>query len=644
MSERSRASLVPQPRDAVLVSRGPAAQRERRQSTPPELLTRRAAGTGGIVPPHVMAARLTQLSGERRSGARHALLEIQRQYGNRYVQGMMASSPQASDRYEQEADRVARHVSSPTARSGQPRQGSGADPTAVQRQPAVQRVHRAAGGAVDTATQQTLAQARGGGQGIPAYVRAPVEQTLETDFRGVRVHTDSRADQLAQSLQARAFTAGRDIFFRRGEYTPGNAKGKSLLAHELTHVVQQRGGAVLQRKLIDQTCTQAMQRPLDVNQGREWSFRLQLMDSLSDYFRRIVEPEYDKHKSFAGVRHSYEKFVTERQQAGEQFAQGGRSSEETNALAKKCVDGMIQALDTLVARLNTVTVMADTARSLKDRMTTAIRQYQFTIDEVRPYIEAEPQSERDKVWKDKTLMAEAQRGLDLDTYLALLPALRVLNPPTSKIKEATGKWTSHLSAEDADNYIRPYLRTLGVTASAIAGRKVAGEVSIVDDADWDLAFKRQWGTTYPTTKANAFVDVDVSKTPQRHIWIHKDRGNAGTIIHEGMHKYADATLRDAFIKAYHPSDPISRLDEGITEYFTRNITTPLGISRGNYAKHFEVATRLVRVLGEKLVADSYFEGKLAELEKRYQTVIGGTWDAFGKAVEAEDWTTALSYL
>jgi hypothetical protein len=634
MSQRSRASLVSQPRDPVPGSSSHAPQPEPLQSIPPELMTRRAGGAGGIVPPHVMAARLAQIGGERLARARHGLLEVQRQYGNRYVQRMMA----VGDKDEQEADRVARQVMSPTARPGQPRQGRGAKPAAVR------RAGRAEGGAVDTGTQQSLAQARGGGRGIPAHIRAPLEQRLGADFRGVRVHTDSRADRLARSLQARAFTTGHDIFFRRGEYTPGSAAGRSLLAHELTHVAQQRGEAVLQRKLIDQTCTKAMQRPLEVYQDREWSFRHELANALNDYFRHFVEQEYDKHKTSAGVRQSYEKFAAEREQASEQFAQGGSSGTETNALVKKWLDGLIQALDTLVARLNTLNVMADTGRPFYDRMAIVIRSYKFTIDEVRPYIETASQPERDSVWQDKTLMADAQRRLDLDTYLALLPALRVLNPPRGKISEGTGKWTSHLSAQEADNHIRPYLTTLGVNATAIAGRKVAGEVSIVDDADWKLAFERQWGTGVSPTMANAFVDVDVSKTPQRHIWIHKDRGNAGTIIHEGLHKYADATLRDALIKAYRPAPPISQLDEGITEYFTRKITTPLGITRGNYADPHKLASRLVGVVGEKVVADAYFEGKFAELEKQYVVHKGATWDAFIKAVETKDWAAALGYL
>ncbi|WP_287359229.1 DUF4157 domain-containing protein, partial [Moorena sp. SIO3B2] len=57
-----------------------------------------------------------------------------------------------------------------------------------------------------------------------------------------RVHNDAQSDQLNQSIQARAFTTGKDIFFRQGEYNPGSRGGQELIAHELTHVVQQNQG------------------------------------------------------------------------------------------------------------------------------------------------------------------------------------------------------------------------------------------------------------------------------------------------------------------------------------------------------------------------------------------------------------------
>ena len=60
----------------------------------------------------------------------------------------------------------------------------------------------------------------------------------------VKVHTDSQSDQLNKSIQAKAFTTGQDVFFRQGAYEPSSRGGQELIAHELTHVVQQNGGAV----------------------------------------------------------------------------------------------------------------------------------------------------------------------------------------------------------------------------------------------------------------------------------------------------------------------------------------------------------------------------------------------------------------
>ncbi len=65
---------------------------------------------------------------------------------------------------------------------------------------------------------------------------------MGTDFSGVRVHNGSNAIQLNRELGARAFTAGSDIFFNRGQYNPDSGEGKRLMAHELVHTVQQSGG------------------------------------------------------------------------------------------------------------------------------------------------------------------------------------------------------------------------------------------------------------------------------------------------------------------------------------------------------------------------------------------------------------------
>jgi hypothetical protein len=79
-----------------------------------------------------------------------------------------------------------------------------------------------------------------------------MEPALGADFSGVRVHADAGADALNQSLQARAFTTGQDVFFRQGAYNPGSSSGRELLAHELTHVVQQNGDEVRTKLTVGQ--------------------------------------------------------------------------------------------------------------------------------------------------------------------------------------------------------------------------------------------------------------------------------------------------------------------------------------------------------------------------------------------------------
>lgn len=92
--------------------------------------------------------------------------------------------------------------------------------------------------------ERAIQGARGGGQALDSGVRAQMEPAFGADFSGVRVHADAQADDLNRSLSARAFTTGQDVFFKQGAYNPGSSGGQELLAHELTHVVQQNGDEV----------------------------------------------------------------------------------------------------------------------------------------------------------------------------------------------------------------------------------------------------------------------------------------------------------------------------------------------------------------------------------------------------------------
>ena len=84
-----------------------------------------------------------------------------------------------------------------------------------------------------------IKQSRGKGRPLPPKVRAEMEAGLGASFKDVNIHTNSQAAELNQKLQAQAFTHGKDIFFNSGKYNPDSTTGKRLLAHELTHVIQQ---------------------------------------------------------------------------------------------------------------------------------------------------------------------------------------------------------------------------------------------------------------------------------------------------------------------------------------------------------------------------------------------------------------------
>lgn len=152
-------------------------------------------------------AHASTLSRSARSEAltEKSLLRLQRQYGNYYV-GQVLSRARAGDE-----------------------RGDGLE-----------------------SVERSIDQARSGGQGLDHGVRSQMESSFGADFGGVRVHTDANADSLNRALSARAFTTGQDVFFRQGEYNPGSSTGRELLAHELTHVVQQNGDGIQRKMTVSQ--------------------------------------------------------------------------------------------------------------------------------------------------------------------------------------------------------------------------------------------------------------------------------------------------------------------------------------------------------------------------------------------------------
>ncbi|MFW0784693.1 DUF4157 domain-containing protein [Gordonia sp. CPCC 206044] len=89
--------------------------------------------------------------------------------------------------------------------------------------------------------QNVLSQ---GGRPLDPQVRTDMESRLGHDFGDVRIHDNGSAQESALAVNAHAYTVGSDIVFGRGAYDPASTAGRTTLAHELTHVVQQRSGPV----------------------------------------------------------------------------------------------------------------------------------------------------------------------------------------------------------------------------------------------------------------------------------------------------------------------------------------------------------------------------------------------------------------
>lgn len=195
-------------------------------------------------------------------------LAVQRLLQSRVIQAKLAIN-QPGDEYEQEADRVAEQVMrmvdiEASGVSNAPAHAqrkcaacasghslcSECEEETIQRKPLastitpfIQRRTQKQPGKNPEVNSQTAAKIntmRGNGQPLADASRSFFEQRFGYDFSQVRVHSDTSAAEAARSLNARAFTIGKDVTFGDGQYSPETDEGKKLLAHELTHVVQQR--------------------------------------------------------------------------------------------------------------------------------------------------------------------------------------------------------------------------------------------------------------------------------------------------------------------------------------------------------------------------------------------------------------------
>ena len=210
-----------------------------------------------------------------------SILYLQRTIGNQAVSRLIKSKAlqaklrigQPGDVYEHEADRVAdavmrmpapQKVSINNSRiqrasttfeenelKRQPIEEEEEEEEKLQRQPAEEEEEEkklqaknvsVSNPVVDSVIENQIQCMKGGGRSLSQGERAFFEPRLGYDFSDVRVHEDAKASEAARGVNARAFTIGKDVVFNAGEYSPDNQKSQKLMAHELTHVIQQNRG------------------------------------------------------------------------------------------------------------------------------------------------------------------------------------------------------------------------------------------------------------------------------------------------------------------------------------------------------------------------------------------------------------------
>jgi hypothetical protein len=611
------------------------------------------------------------------------ILALQHAMGNRaatrFIQTKLTVGP-ASDQYEQEADRVAEHVMNmlaptqsqpavqrteedekdvqmkPLAASITPlvqrqcSEGTDLEKEVVQAKSEIQRSevrHPSDGFEADGTVEDQLRAHQGQGSPLPGAVRDFMEPRFGADFSGVRIHTDASAAQLNRRLSAQAFTHGQDIYLGAGKYHPSAAAGKQLLAHELTHVIQQTGGV---RRLAPgiQRITwpwskkkkeKEISAPTDVTKmmpsadillntiktvaftddpslkilRQDLKFQGQLEAVLS-------QEQYDLAqwllKSFADKAPD---ILKEIDAGGDPTRKWSMTKEQgLNVVVGKLTgDKFLRAIKALLTDPLKVKVRSDAT------LLTAYFQSCTNTDEKAELVYL---LGGDADWK-RTMFTT--HGISQENYRAALVRLGVFE---------TGA-AGHLRGPEVDKLIQTHLKDF--TKGAVnTGSRIAGFVAVLGAADWDVIGRSEYGDGIwdggKKNTLNAFVDRS-GATPR--VFVNKDRGNAGTAIHEACHMWS------------HPTTPIKALsqpfNEGVTEYFARKVCSALNppIPRIVYAQNYATAAPFAALVTDTALGKAYFDGDIAAIKTPFVTAKSeAVWTDFMQKTEAEKWAEAQALL
>jgi len=548
-----------------------------------------------------------------------------------------------------------------TSRTGSPSPAGGRAPHGLQR---LRPGGAPAGAALPLARPSTVPARpirevlRGPGQPLADSLREEMQARLGADLSDVRVHTDGAACASAAEIGAHAYTSGSHVVIGDG------GADKLTLAHELTHVIQQRqgpiaatgngngpiisnpgdrlereaeahagqvmsgaapaqrtvapaavapptvarqdvgGGTLLQRKLTEDL-PEGNFRKRDVTQ----ELRNQIAESAGTFKKQQADlkPRYDLLRSLGYPLDTAAQFmkIAEVATALPLYLEGAFSDTKRAALAggyQQVRQAEREDLFSLATRqirdvypLTRLPASENLTEKLSAILTAAREDDEYiSYDFLKKYIDAASVDERKAAGQSDDLLA-----LILDRLAGRndFPRLAI------DLQIVTVGTVEHYRPEKADEVIRKALQEW-IPDVLFDKQHIEGKAAILKGEAWERTLKTYMIGQPPGLIADTINTANAFTAPDGYVFISADRGNPGTMIHEGIHFYSP----DAFLREY--GEP---LNEGVTEYFARKITDPLRIVRSQYADNLVAAQKLVRRVGEPTVLAAYFKGDLSGL-------------------------------
>jgi Domain of unknown function (DUF4157) len=214
------------------------------------------------------------------------------------------------DKYEQEADAMADRVmhmsSNETAKpvtgligTSLQRKCAHCEEAEKSKKPVMLKAEAGNSGMpVSSSFATSLNASKDGGSPLPQGTKSFMENAFSTDFSGVRIHANNQSSEMSKGINAKAFTYGNDIYFNSGQFSPNADSGKHLLAHELTHTIQQQNNQIHRVPMPDETTVTNLESYTEnTRQNIIYDDGFNLQSGISLYFQkglvRDVRPGYN---------------------------------------------------------------------------------------------------------------------------------------------------------------------------------------------------------------------------------------------------------------------------------------------------------------------------------------------------------------